>query len=243
LKLSLIIPVFNEAATAATLLDQVLSVELPGWEKEIVIIESGSTDGTTEIVRGYQGKPGVTVVFEDRPRGKGAAVRRGMELITGDVVLIQDADLEYKVSDYPKLLAPFVNEGADIVFGSRALDPKQRWQYRQFSGLWERAYGRVVNWGGLVYTILFNILYGTRLSDGSTMFKLYRRKVLDGMTLRSHGFDYDWEMQAKAAKRGYLFTERIVSYKARSRAEGKKIRFWRDGWLVFAAIIRYRFTD
>jgi glycosyltransferase involved in cell wall biosynthesis len=243
LKLSLIIPVFNEAPTAATLLDQVLAIDLPGWEKEIVVIESGSTDGTTEIVKKYEGKPGVRVVFEDKPRGKGNAVKKGLSMITGDVVLIQDADLEYKVSDYPKLLHPFSHEGADIVFGSRALDPKQRWQYRQFEGLWEKMYGRVVNWGGLVYTILFNVLYGTRLSDGSTMFKLYRRKVLEGMELKSNGFDYDWEMQAKAAKRGFLFTERIVSYKARSRDEGKKIRFWRDGWLVFAAIVRYRFCD
>lgn len=243
MKLSLIIPVFNERATAAQLLDEVLAFSMPGVEKELVIIESGSTDGTTQIIKGYEGRPGVRVVFEDRPRGKGAAVRTGLALVTGDVVLIQDADLEYKVSDYPKLLQPFIEEGADIVFGSRALDPKQRWQYRRFKGFVEGVYGRVVNWGGLVYTILFNLLYGTRLSDGSTMFKLYRRKVLEGMTLRSDGFDYDWEMQAKAAKRGYKFVERVVQYKARSRAEGKKIRFWRDGWLVFRAIVRYRFSD
>lgn len=243
MKLSLIIPIFNERATAATLLDMVLGLDLPGWEKEIVIVEGRSTDGTTEIVRGYEGRPGVRVIYEPQPKGKGAAVREGLKHISGDVVLIQDGDLEYSVSDYPRLLKPFEDGGAEIVFGSRALDPKQRWQYRRFRGFVEGLYGRLVNWGGLAYTILFNVLYGTRLSDGSTMFKLFRRDLLEGITLRSDGFDYDWELQGKLAKKGCLFIEIPVAYKARSRAEGKKIRFWRDGWLVFRAILRYRFMD
>lgn len=243
MKLSIIIPIYNEAATAAALLDQIVAMSLEGVEKELVIVESGSTDGTTDIVRRYEGKPGVRVVYEDRPRGKGAAVRKGLSLITGDVFVIQDADLEYSVSDYPRLLKPLMTGEADIVFGSRGLDPQQRWQYRRFRGLVEGLYGRVVNWGGLLYTHLFNVLYGTRLSDGATMFKLVRRRLIDGITLRSDVFDYDWELQAKLAKRGYKILEIPVSYKARSRAEGKKVRFWRDGWRVLVAIIRYRFSD
>ena len=243
MKLSIIIPIYNEAPTAATLLDQILALNVEGVEKEIVIIESGSTDGTTAIVKRYEGREGMKVIYEDKPRGKGAAVRRGLSEISGDVFVIQDADLEYSVSDYPRLLKPLLTGEADIVFGSRAMDPNERWQYRRFRGLVEGLYGRVVNWGGLLYTHLFNLLYGTSLSDGATMFKLFRRRLIDGITLRSDVFDYDWELQAKLAKRGYKFLEMPIAYKARTRAEGKKIRFWRDGWRVLVAIIRYRFVD
>lgn len=243
MKLSIIIPIYNEAATAATLLDQIMALEVDGVEKEIVIVESGSTDGTAAIVDRYAVREGVKVIHEDKPRGKGAAVRRGLSEITGDVFVIQDADLEYSVSDYPRLLKPLMTGEADIVFGSRGLDPTQRWQYRRFRGMIEGLYGRVVNWGGLLYTHLFNVLYGTRLSDGATMYKLFRRRLIDGITLRSDVFDYDWELQAKLAKRGYKILEIPVAYKARSRAEGKKVRFWRDGWRVLVAILRYRFSD
>ncbi|MDE2313291.1 MAG: glycosyltransferase family 2 protein, partial [Elusimicrobia bacterium] len=114
--------------------------------------------------------------------------------------------------------------------------------FRRFGGL-ERFYGLFVNLGGVMFTGLFNLLYGTSLSDGATMFKLFRAERLRGLVLKSRGFDYDWEMSAKLAKKGCRFAEVPVLYKARSRAEGKKIRFWRDGWRVFAAIVRYRFAD
>ncbi len=241
---SIVIPVYNEAATAAALLDRVLAQPLPGGlAREVVIVEGGSTDGTREIVRRYEGRPGVRVLYEDRPRGKGAAVRLGLSQVAGDIVLIQDADLEYDVADYPALLEPLLAGRCEVVFGSRALKHKQKWQYRQFRGLWERLYGLVVNWGGLFYTIIFNLLYGTRLSDGATMYKLFLGRDLKELRLRSEGFDYDWELAAKLAKKGRRFVEVPVYYKARSRAEGKKIRFWRDGWRVLVAILRYRFTD
>ena len=242
-KFSIIIPVYNERPTARALIDGVLAVTLPGVEKEIIIVEGGSTDGTRELVGEYEGRPGVRVVYEDAPRGKGAAVRQGLALATGEILLIQDGDLEYDVADYPKLLAPLLDGRCDVVFGSRALDQAQRWQYRQFNGRWERLYGLVVNWGGLFYTKLFNLLYGTELTDGATMFKLFRAESLKGLVLRSRGFDYDWELIAKLAKKGCRFVEIQVSYKARSRAEGKKIRFWRDGTRVLLAILRYRFAD
>lgn len=244
MKFSIIVPVYNERATVAVLLDAVLAAPLPeGLEKEVIVVEGRSSDGTTEVVRGYEGRPGVRVFYEEKPRGKGAAVRLGLAQVTGDIVLVQDGDLEYDVADYPKLLTPLLEGSADVVFGSRSLEHRQRWQYRQFKGLVERLYGLVVNWGGLFYTILFNRLYGTSLSDGATMFKLFRAEHLKAITLKSDGFDYDWEISAKLAKRGCRFMEAPVSYKARSRAEGKKIRFWRDGWLVFIAILRYRFAD
>lgn len=242
-KFSIIVPIYNERATAATLLDQVLAVPLPaGLEREVVIVEGGSTDGTRALVRGYEGRPGVSVIYEDAPSGKGAAVRRGLEKVSGDIVLVQDGDLEYSVEDYGKLLAPLLEGRCDVVFGSRAISHEQRWQYRQYRGL-ERVYGLLVNFGGVFFTGLFNLLYGTRLSDGATMFKLFSARSLEGIHLRSRGFDYDWELSAKLAKRGARFVEVPVAYKARSRAEGKKIRFWRDGSRVLLAILRYRFSD
>ncbi|MDE2039020.1 MAG: glycosyltransferase family 2 protein [Elusimicrobia bacterium] len=242
MRLSLIVPVYNERATVGPLLDQLLALDLPGFDKEIVIVESGSTDGSERIVDGYVGKPGVRVIHEEAPRGKGAAVRRGLSEVSGDVVAVQDADLEYSVADYRRLLSPLASGEADVVFGSRTLRSPQRWQFRRFGGP-ERFYGLLVNFGGVFYTKLFNALYGTSLTDGATMFKLFRSKCLRGLILRADVFDYDWELSAKVAKRGWRIMELPVSYKARSRAEGKKIRFWRDGWRVLLAILRCRFFD
>ncbi len=241
--LSIIVPVYNETNTVAILLDRLLAVNLPGLEKEIVIVEGNSTDGTRQLVRAYEGRAGVQVVYEEHPRGKGAAVRAGLVRATGDYLLIQDGDLEYDPTDAVKLLRPLLAGEADVIFGSRSLEHKQRWQYREFQGVCERCYGLVVNLGGLFYTKLFNGLYGTRLSDGATMFKLFRMADIRPLALHSNGFDYDWEISAKLAKRGLRFLEMPVFYKARSRAEGKKIRFWRDGWHVLAAIVRYRWAD
>lgn len=243
MKLSIVVPVYNEKATFRVLIEQVLGISLPrGLEKEVVIVEGGSTDGTREDVRRYDGRPGIKIVWEDAPRGKGAAVRAGLAEITGDLVLIQDGDLEYDVSEYPRLLEPLLNGTCDVMFGSRVLRSPQAWQFRRFSGF-ERVYGLFVNFGGVFFTALFNVLYGTNLSDGATMFKIFRAADLKSLTLRSNVFDYDWEISAKLAKRGKRFAEQAVSYKARGRAEGKKIRFWRDGTRVLIAIVRYRFSD
>jgi glycosyltransferase involved in cell wall biosynthesis len=242
MKLSIIFPVYNERNTLTEILDDVLSFQMEGIELEVVIVEGNSTDGTRELVRGYESRPNVRVIYEEVPRGKGAAVRTGLAEITGDILLIQDGDLEYRVADYPKVLQPIIDGSADIVFGSRALDPGTHWQYRKFKGF-EGIYGFVINFGGVFFTSLFNLLYGTKLSDGATMFKVYRTSLLKDLELKSNGFDFDWEMQAKMAKKGCKFYETPVSYKARSRAEGKKIVFWRDGFAVLIAIIRYRFSD
>ncbi|MBI5200286.1 MAG: glycosyltransferase family 2 protein [Elusimicrobia bacterium] len=242
MKFSIIVPIFNEKATAPVLLEQVLKVELPGVEKEIVIVEGNSTDGTRDIVRAYESRPGVRVIYEDQPRGKGAAVRTGLAAITGDVVLIQDGDLEYSTEDYPKVLEPIQAGRAEIVFGSRVRTSSQHWQFRRYAGF-EKFYGFFVNLGGVLFTTLFNVLYGTNLTDGATMFKVFRTEDLKKITLRSNGFDYDWEISGKLVRLGCRVAEVPVAYKARSRAEGKKIRFWRDGTRVAIAIVRYRFCD
>ncbi len=242
MKLSIIVPVVNEKATVKKLLDSVLSVSITGIQKEIIVVEGASTDGTREIVRGYEGRPGVSVIYEQAPRGKGAAVRAGLGPASGELLLVQDGDLEYDVSDYGAVLKPLLDGKADVVLGSRVLRSPQSWQFRRFAGL-ERISGFFVNLGGVLFTRLFNFLYGTRLSDGATMFKVFRVADLKPLVLKSDGFDYDWELIAKLSKKGARFAEVPVSYKARGRAEGKKIRFWRDGWRVMAAILRYRFVD
>lgn len=242
MKFSIIVPVYNEKGTVRALLDQVLAASLPGVEKEIVIVEGNSTDGTRQIVKEYEARPGVRAIYEEAPRGKGAAVRIGIAAITGDIVLIQDGDLEYSTEDYPAVLAPIREGRADVVFGSRVRRSAQHWQFRRYAGF-EKFYGFFVNLGGVLFTTLFNALYGTNLTDGATMFKVFKAADLKAITLRSDGFDYDWEISAKLVKRGCRIAEVPVSYKARSRAEGKKIRFWRDGTRVALAILRYRFTD
>ncbi len=237
------IPIYNEAATARTLIERVLAADVLGLEKEIIIVEGASTDGTREIAREFEKVRGIRVVYEDRPSGKGNAVRKGLSLVTGDIILIQDGDLEYDVADYPRLLEPLIENRADVVYGSRVLRSPQSWQFRRFSGF-ERFYGFFVNFGGVFFTSLFNLLYGTHLSDVATMFKIFKTADLRGIGLKSGGFDYDWEISAKLAKKKNVrFVEVPVYYKARSRAEGKKIRFWRDGFRVLAAILRYRFSD
>jgi glycosyltransferase involved in cell wall biosynthesis len=193
-------------------------------------------------VRGYEGRPGVAAIYEERPRGKGAAVRTGLARATGEFLLIQDGDLEYDPADTPKLLTPLLAGEAEVMFGSRILTSPQHWQFRRLRGR-ERLFGFLVNLGGVLFTGLFNLLYGTRLSDGATMYKLFRTADLKALTLKSDGFDYDWELSAKLAKKGLRFAELPVFYKARSVAEGKKIRFWRDGWRVLVAILRYRVAD
>ncbi len=243
MRLTILIPVYDEKATFARLFESVLAAPLPdGLEKEVVVVDDASTDGTRDLVRACAGRPGVTVVLKDPPRGKGAAVRRGLQEATGDFLLVQDADLEYDVADYPRLLAPLLDGSADVVLGSRVLRAPQRWQFRRFSGA-ERVYGLFVNAGGVLFTGLFNRLYGTALTDGATMFKLFRTADVRALGLRGSGFDYDWELLARLAKRGRRFIELPVSYHARGRAEGKKIRFWRDGVRVLAAILRWRVRD
>lgn len=238
-KLSIIIPVYNEAATFDALLKQVLSVELP-LTKEIIILESNSTDGTKEMVKQYEGRKGIIILYQNKPLGKGNAVRLGMQHATGDIILIQDADLEYKPGEYGTLLEPILSGKTAFVLGSRPLG-KDTWLIRSY--LKDTLYAKALNVGGLFYTTLFNILYFVWLTDPATMFKVFKRECIQGMTFRCNYFDFDWELVAKLVKRGYKPIEVPVHYTSRSLHEGKKIRFLRDGFLVLWAIVRFRFFD
>ncbi len=237
LKLSIIIPVYNEAATVKKLLDRVLAVQLSNIQKEIIIIESNSTDGTRKIIKKYEKKKGIKILYQERPMGKGNALKLGFTYATGDIILIQDADLEYKPEEYGKLLEPILSGKTAFVLGSRHLG-KETWVIRTYLN---SLHAKTLNVGGLIYTHLFNLLYGVHLTDPATMFKVFRRTCLENITLKTNYFDLDWELTAKFIKKRVIPLEVPISYNSRSVEEGKKIRFFRDGWLVFWAIVKYRF--
>jgi glycosyltransferase involved in cell wall biosynthesis len=238
--LSVIIPVYNEAATFVQLMEQVLAVKIPNVELEIVLVESGSTDGTTDLVKQYETKKHVKIFYQEKPQGKGNALKLAFKHVTGDIVLIQDADLEYKPGEYGKLIQPIIDGKTSFVLGSRPLG-KESWNIRKYKGYF--FYARLLNFGGLAYTTLFNLLYGVWLTDPATMFKVFKRECIEGIRWRSDYFDLDWEIVAKLIRKGYKPLEIPISYMSRSTAEGKKIRFLRDGFLVFLAIVRFRFFD
>jgi len=238
--ISIIIPLYNEERTAKILLEKVDKVKIP-LKKEIIIIESNSIDGTKEIVKKFSEKRKDTrVIYEKKPEGKGEAVIKGLKLVTSDIIIIQDGDLEYDVNEYPRLIEPFIKQNAKVVFGSRHLG-MQKWKIRSYKK--DQLFAHLLNMGHVIYTTLFNVLYGTKMTDPATMYKLFRRELIQGKKFKTRGFDFDWELTAKLVKEGNKVIEVPVHYISRSRKEGKKIRFFRDGIKVLIAIIRFRMTD
>jgi glycosyltransferase involved in cell wall biosynthesis len=236
-KLSIVLPVYNEVRYAARVIDAVLAKQLQ-IGKEVIIVESGSTDGTRDIVRRYEGRLGVKVVLEDRPRGKGHAVRAGLRHATGSIVLIQDADFEYDIDDYDALLEPILQRKATFVLGSRSLGLDD-WKVRRYGETPVRR--MLLNAAQVVYAKTYNVLYQQRATDVNTMFKVFRSECLDGLDLQSNGFDLDIELACKLARNGNSPMEVPVNYAARGFNEGKKIRFLRDAIPTYLALFRYRF--
>jgi glycosyltransferase involved in cell wall biosynthesis len=225
-KLSVLIPVYTEART----IDEILRlVAREGTEKEIVVVDDGSTDGTRDKLAAWDGKDGVRVILHPKNMGKGRAVRTAMEAARGDILLIQDADLEYDPSEYPRLLAPIEADRADVVFGSR------------FAGSGEH---RVQNFwhqqGNHLLTLISNVFTGLNVSDMATCYKAFHRRVVPSLVLESKGFGIDAEITAKVARGGFRVFEVPVSYFGRSRAEGKKIRL-KDGFSALTALVRHSF--
>jgi glycosyltransferase involved in cell wall biosynthesis len=254
MKVSIVIAVYNEAPTVGTLLERVWAQPVPAAGKEIIIVESNSTDGSHEIVAEFVARHTSSVttatdpvtiqaIYEDRPKGKGHAIRKGLAAITGDVVLIQDADLEYEVADYPELLRPLLDGRADLVLGSRHMGPNG-WKIRKFAHGGPRA--ALMNIGGMVFHALFNLLFGTRLTDPTTMYKVFRADCLEGLALTCDRFDFDFELLGKLLRSGCRPLEIPVSYQSRDFSEGKKIRILRDPftwlWAIFASRFIYRLT-
>ncbi len=224
--LSVIVPVFNERATVTEIVRRMRAVDL-GLDLEIIIVDDGSSDGTEKVLPALEDST-VRVLHHDGNRGKGAAIRTGLAVARGDLILIQDADLEYDPEDWPKLLAPIARGRAQVVYGSR------------FTG--ERKNMLVWHWiGNRVLSAVTNVLYNTTLSDMETCYKLFDRRVLDGITIQSDRFDFEPEITAKVLRRGYRIYEVPISYTGREFDEGKKIS-WRDGFGALRALIRFRFS-
>jgi hypothetical protein len=237
-KLSIIMPVFNEVKTFAETFEQVYAAEVGGVDREIVIVESNSTDGSRELVQGVEKRAGVVVVYEERPRGKGHAVRAAIERSTGDYVLIQDADSEYDVGDYDIVLEPLLTLSATFVLGSRHMGGRT-WKIRQFTNQPALAY--VMNLAHESFTALANGLYGTEMRDPTTMYKAFRRDAYEGIRFTRDRFDFDWELVCKLVRRGHVPVEVPVNYKSRSFSEGKKVRFFRDPVTWLETIVASRF--
>jgi hypothetical protein len=234
---SIIVPVYNEKNTFPELMRTLLAKRLDhlGLEREIILIESNSTDGTRELVAGFDSTPGVKILWQERPRGKGHAVRAGLGVATGDIVLIQDADLEYDLDDYDALLEPLLTGRAAFVLGSRH---GGRLRMRRFQE--QQLLGEVLNVAHLFLAGLINVLYGQNMKDPFTMFKVFRRECLYGLQLECNGFDFDHELVIKLVLKGYRPLEIPVNYCARSFKQGKKIRFFRDPPGLIAADLKYR---
>ncbi|HSJ56755.1 MAG TPA: glycosyltransferase family 2 protein [Anaerolineae bacterium] len=229
MKLSIVMPVYNECATVREILDQVRAVEMPGVEKEILVVDDGSTDGSVEILRQELEKGDVQVFFHERNRGKGSAVRTGIGHATGDLILIQDADLEYDPRDYPMLIRPIVEGRVAVVYGSRFLGPRKAMLF------WHMI-------GNKLLTLTTNVLFNAILSDMETCYKCFRADVVKEMPLRSRRFEFEPEITAKVLKRGHRIFEVPISYYGREFHEGKKIS-WRDAPIAFWTLIKYRFVD
>lgn len=237
LHLSVIVPVFNEIGTARESLEAIIAKQVSGWNKEVIIIESNSTDGTREVVQGFAAREGVRLIFEDQPRGKGHAVRAGLAVATGDVILIQDADLEYDLDDYDVLLAPLAARTQSFVLGSR--HGQGGFAMRKFTDQPLQAF--VLNIGHWFFTLCINVSLGLWLRDPFTMYKVFRRDCLNGLTLECNRFDFDWELLIKLVRKGHRPIEIPVSYESRSFKAGKKVTYFRDPLTWLVALVKYRF--
>jgi SAM-dependent methyltransferase len=235
-RLSVILPAYNEATTFTSLMDLLLNKEVPGLDIEVVVVESNSRDGTRELALAYQHHPRVRLVLEDRPRGKGHAVRTGLTQATGDFILIQDADREYDLDDYEPLLEPLRQGRANFVLGSRHGGNARN--MRQFEG--QRTLSSFLNLGHLLFATLVNLLFGLRLKDPFTMYKVFRRDCLAGLTFTCNRFDFDYELLIQLVRKGFRPIEIPVNYRSRSFKEGKKVSMIRDPLTWLWALARLR---
>ena len=227
LKLSIVIPIYNERETLETLIAQVNAVD---YDKEILLVDDFSTDGTREILKKYENKEGFQVLYHNHNQGKGAALRTGFSNVIGDIIIIQDADLEYNPADYGTLIQPILDGRADVVYGSRFLGGPHRVLF-----FWHSI-------GNMVLTTFSNMLTNVNLTDMETGYKVFTKKVNDTLTFKCDRFGFEPEFTAKVAKNNFRIYEVPISYNGRDYSEGKKIT-WKDGVAAIWYIIKFKFAN
>lgn len=227
LKLSIVIPIYNERETLETLIAKVNAVD---YDKEILLIDDFSSDGTREVLKKYENKKNFQVLYHDHNQGKGAALRTGFSNVNGDIIIIQDADLEYNPADYGTLIEPILDGRADVVYGSRFLGGPHRVLF-----FWHSI-------GNMVLTTFSNMLTNINLTDMETGYKVFTKIVNDTLTFKCDRFGFEPEFTAKVAKNNFRIYEVPISYNGRDYSEGKKIT-WKDGVAAIWYIIKFKFTN
>jgi glycosyltransferase involved in cell wall biosynthesis len=224
--LSVVMPVYNERDTIQEIIPRVLAVPV---RIELIVVDDGSTDGTRDLLKALEPQFKFKLIFQEKNGGKGAALRRGFQEVSGDLVVIQDADLEYSPEEFPDLISLICQGRADVVYGSRFIGRHRVFLFTHYAG-------------NRLLTLVTNILYNTMLTDMETCYKVMRTEVLRSMALQSNGFGIEPEMTAKIFKRGYRVYEVPITYDGRGYEEGKKIT-WRDGLVALWVLLKYRFTE
>jgi glycosyltransferase involved in cell wall biosynthesis len=227
--ITIVIPVYNEKNTIKKIIDRVTQASTLGLKKEIIVVDDGSTDGTTKTLRSLKQK-GLKILYHKRNKGKGAALRFGFKVATGDLVVVQDADLEYDPKDYSKIIRPFINENALVVYGSRELSGKNRHSSIIFHA------------GGRLVTNTANLLFGSHLTDVPTGYKAFRKEILQKIPLKCNKFEFCPEVTAHLLKNGVKIKEVPINYVARHRREGKKIRA-KDGVEALYTLFKVKLTN
>lgn len=226
MKLSVIVPVYNEKRTIVVLLDKVRRSPV---EKEIIVVDGDSEDGTKEILKEQKKYNNTTVIFQKKRNGRGGALKEGIKVATGDIVIFQDADLELDPDDYPNLIKPVEEGKADVVFGSRFLQGKPEMRFPQYLG-------------NYVLNLMVNLLYNQKLTDVETCYQVFKRELIKDIEIKNNDFAFTVELTIKLIKAGYKILEIPISYIPRGRSEGKKI-YWKDGFISIWTIIKYKFFE
>ncbi len=230
-KLSIIMPVYNERHTLKQIIKEVMQLNIKDVEKEVIIIDDGSTDGSREILKSLErfGKGDCKIFYHRKNLGKGTAVNTGIQRSSGDIIIIQDADLEYDPKEIPKLLQPIINNEVEVVYGSRFL----RHHKPQYP---------VYYFGNIVLSWVTTLIFFTKITDMETCYKVFKREVIKDIKLKARGFDLEPEITAKILKNGYKIKELSISFRPRKFEEGKKIT-WKDGLMAIFYLLKYRFFD
>ena len=231
MRLSIIVPVYNEEKTLEKIIERVIKVMIPGITKEIILVDDCSTDNTSKIIKKITSKhKNVKALYHEKNKGKGAAIRTAIPLVSGEVVVIQDGDLEYDPEDFKKLIKPILNKESKVVYGSRMLGTRKGFLIRSHY------------YGNKFLTLITKILYRQKITDMETCYKMMDTSILKGIKFESNRFDFEPEITSKIIKKGYKIIEVPISYNCRSFKEGKKIN-WKDGMIAIYKLFKYRLKN